>query len=94
MSQEIIKSVRKLNRMIAKEWRSIQPELKRYLKEGDYERERALRSRMAERQWAMVEQWKDFRLTLPPFRIKEKGFYRLHPVTEENAYLLRPEAYI
>jgi hypothetical protein len=90
MDDKIAKSIRKLNRLIAKEWRAIEPELKRCLKIGHYESERLLRSRATERQRELVRQWEEFRLTLLPFMTKEKGYYVRHPVTPENQHLLRP----
>lgn len=79
---------RKLNRMIAKEWRQIEPELKRCLKEGNYEAERYLRSRVFQRQCELIREWQDWRLTQPPFMTKEDGYYMRHQVTPENEHLL------
>jgi hypothetical protein len=90
LDEEISKSVKKLNRLIAKEWRTIAPELNRCMKDGDYDRERFLRGIMLERQQNLLVQWEEWRLTKPPFVIKESGFYMLHPVTPENSHLLRP----
>ncbi len=90
MEKKIDASIRKLNRLIAKEWRAAVPELNRCLKSGEYEHERFLRARMQERQQELVREWREWRLTLPPFMTKEKGFYMKHPVTPDNAHLLTP----
>ena len=93
MGKKIAASVKKLNKAIRAEWRRIEPELKRCLKAGDYHAERIWRSRAAKRQRELVDQWKDFRLTLPPFITKEKGYQVMHPVTPENVHLLSPHSY-
>lgn len=90
LDKEISVSVKKLNRLIAKEWRAMAPELNRCLKEGDYDGERLLRGIILERQRKLLTQWEEWRLTRPPFMTKEDGYYMLHPVTPENSHFLRP----
>lgn len=89
----IAASLKKLNKQIAAEWRHIGPELKRCLKVGDYHAEQVLRSRASERQRELVDQWKDFRITLPPFMTKGQDHYVMHPVTPDNIHLLSPHSY-
>lgn len=91
MSREVERSIRRLNRLIAKEWRHVEPELKRCVKRGEYERERWLRARTAERVRELTEQWREWRLSKPPFVTKEKWYYVRHPVTPENFHLLQPQ---
>jgi hypothetical protein len=81
---------RKLNRMIAKEWRQIEPELKRCIREGRYEAERYLRARAYQRQRELIREWQAWRLQQPPFMTKEDGYYMCHQVTPENEHLLMP----
>lgn len=88
--RKIAAATRKLDKMIAKEWRQIKPELERCIRSGDYEAERYLRSRVYRRQKELLREWTEWRLTLPPFMTKEDGFYRRHPVTPENQHLLQP----
>lgn len=88
--KKIAASSRKLNRIIAKEWRQIKPELERCIKIGDYEAERYLRSMVFRRQQELLCEWTEWRLTLPPFVTKESGYYMKHPVTPENRHLLTP----
>jgi hypothetical protein len=88
--RKIAATLRKLNKMIAKEWRQIEPELKRCLKEGNYEAEGYLRSRVYQRQCELIKEWQDWRMTQPPFTTKAEGYYVRHPVTPENAHLLSP----
>jgi len=88
MEKKIAASIRKLNKEIAKEWRATVPELNRCIRAGEYESEGILRAGFNERQRELVHQWQEWRLTLPPFRTKEKGYYMQHPVTQDNVHLL------
>jgi hypothetical protein len=86
----VAQSIEKLGREIKREWRNIEPELKRCLKQGDYERERLIRSRAVEREEELIRQWIEWRSTQPPFITKEGKYYYRHPITPENEHLLKP----
>lgn len=88
--KKIAAMLRKLNKMIAKEWRQIEPELKRCIKEGRYEAERYLRARVHQRQRQLIREWQEWRVQQPPFTTKENGYYMRHQVTPENEHLLMP----
>jgi len=91
LDDEIAKSIRKLNRLIAREWRTVTPELKRYIKQGNYSAERYLRGRAIDMQRQHLRDWMEWRLTKPPFMTKENGFYVRHQITPANVHLLRPQ---
>jgi hypothetical protein len=40
--------------------------------------------------YELYRAWQQWRLSQPPFLTKEGDVYIAHPVTPENAYLLRP----
>lgn len=94
--KKISSMLRKLNKMIAKEWRQIEPELKRCIKAGDYDAEKYLRSRVLQRQRELIREWQDWRLTQPPFMTNMGGYYVQHQVTpensHENSHLLNPSS--
>ena len=90
MEHEIEQSLVKLDASLSNEWNRIEPELNLCLAEGDYYAERILRGRAFERQRELIRQWQDWRITLPPFTTKEKGYYQRHPITPENRHLLSP----
>src|SRR5262245_3425115 len=83
-------SVRRLRRLIRKEWRAVELELKRLIKAGDDEAERYLRFRTIEAETRHFEDWRAWRLQQPPFVTKKGRIYYAHPVTPENRNLLIP----
>lgn len=83
------KAIKRCERDIAREWKRAAPELKRRVREGRYEAERFYRAQVYRRMYMLREDIVALRLQMPPFMTKEDGFYRQHPVTEENSHLLR-----
>lgn len=90
---KIAASIRRLYRLLRREERRFEREIKRALKEGHYERERRLSHMLHVRRYELLSEWKQWRLTQPPFVTKSKAgdWYERHPVTPENQHLLRPE---
>ncbi len=90
---KIATSIRKLYRLLRREERHFEPEIKRALREGDYQRERRLMHMMQTRKYELMREWEEWRLTQPPFLTKSSAgnWYECHPVTPENRHLLRPE---
>lgn len=86
-------SIRRLYRLIRQEQRRFEPEIKRALREGEYERERRLSHMLRIRTYELTREWEEWRLTQPPFitKVPRRNWYERHPVTPENQHLLRPE---
>jgi len=90
MDTEIEQSLLKLDVALTAEWQRIAPDLDTCLERGDYDMERILRGAAFERQRELIQQWQAWRVTLPPFTTKERGYYQRHPITPENRHLLSP----
>ena len=90
---QIAVSIRKLHRLIRHEQRRFEPEIKRALRLGEYERERRLGHMLHVRIYELTREWEEWRLTQPPFITKSAygPWCERHPVTPENQHLLRPE---
>lgn len=87
---KIATSIRKLNRIIKREWRLVEPELKRRIRIGDCLGERRLREHTHHCVDKLIRDWVQWRLMQPPFTTKQGAYLVRHPVTPENAYLLKP----
>lgn len=92
---KIAMSIRKLHRLIRREQRRFEPEIRRALREGEYERERRLMQMLRIRTCELTREWEEWRLMQPPFTTKSTHgeWYERHPVTPENQRLLRPELF-
>jgi hypothetical protein len=84
-------------RDVARLWRRYEPELRRLVREGRYEDETLLRQRLFREQDHLRQEWMAIRRSMPPF-VERRPAKRpggsvdyLHPVTPENAHLLRPQ---
>lgn len=83
------KSIKRLEKDIAREWKRAEPELKRLVREGRYDVEALLREKVAHRTNLIREEILVLRMRMPPFMTLEDGIYHRHPVTPENSHFLR-----